>query len=273
MFAQMNPACILCVRNDVSWPNRAVKEGPVQLHLSLSPPSRLFEEHDIFMDCVWVAYWFQRTGVTFVGTLVPLVEGNRKREPLLPELKELAFSLSCFATLSLLRRVVSRATGSTFSRRTPVQGWEDPLCCCVPWLVTVLGSHVSWFVVALPQLGELSFSGLQIASVLRSLQCLLSLSCSGLSFLILLRGWELMVTRPSLPVGATFSREGTKQHNRGQGCKKRGKKMQSQHRTEQNNIKLREGQCLDRREGRMRTRGCKVEEICLLFPELHFFPG
>ena len=140
-------------------------------------------------------------------------------------------------------------------------------------LVSGFGSCAGWFVVALPQLWELSFSGLEIASRLRSLQCLTSLSCSGLSSLILHPSYEVTVTKPSLTIDGTFSREGTKQHHRRQQCKERGKKMQSQHRREQNNIKLGEGQWLERRESQMRAQGCKVVEIYLLFPELRFFPS
>lgn len=117
-------------------------------------------------------------------------------------------------------------------------------------LLSAFGSCAARFVVALPQLWELGFSGLEIASRLRSLQCLPSLGCSGPSFLILHPSCEVTVSRPSRTVGGTFIGEGTKQHNRGQQCRNRGEKMWSQHGREQNNIKLGEGRWLERREHR-----------------------
>lgn len=140
-------------------------------------------------------------------------------------------------------------------------------------LVWVFGSCVGRFVVALPRLWELSVLALEIALRFRSLQCLVSPGCSGPSFLILHPRCGVGVTKPALAAGGTVSREGREQHNRGQQCKDSRKKMLSQHRRGQNNIKLGEGQWLERGGRQMRARGCKVGEIYLLFPELHFFPS
>lgn len=123
----------------------------------------------------------------FVRTLV--VGRKRGREPLFPELKELLFCSSCSVILGM---TVNNGTCSVrwlqdpWAAPSPGQPWYEAgraHAAASPrdtGLGSALGSREGWIVAALPQLWEGSFSGLVMALRLRSLQCLPSLSCSGL---------------------------------------------------------------------------------------------
>lgn len=132
-------------------------------------------------------YWFQRLGVIFMGILVPLV--GEEKEKAIPSSRATGICVF-FVLLCVLHDGVNNGACSMQWLQDPqaASSHGQPQCragrtcsmSCGAVQVLACGSCVGWFMMALPQHWRLSFSGLESALRLRSLQHLTSLSSSGL---------------------------------------------------------------------------------------------
>lgn len=124
-----------------------------------------------------------------MGILVPLVVVRGTQEKRTPSPRATGICIF-FVLLCVLHDDVNNSACSMECLQDPqaASSLGQPQCragrtCSMSHgavLVLACGLCVGWFMVALPQCCGLSFSGLEIASRLGSLQRLTSLSCSGL---------------------------------------------------------------------------------------------